>query len=1253
MTATLQKKNKRWYDELAEELQRRDHRCGLLGRDEEYYTPYDVFQRYNPKGKYMREYSEQARKRGEPIKGPLEKFRADNPFSNQDARRNAAVCKTPIFDMWRTVLNKMDRQRRYYRNVRSQRQCNAQRYGRWDPAATNRSNRVSKGVCWTGAADKKCGRAVSGDVLRGDISTTRAEADCNADAECVWQSERRDCYSKQTLERLRPVVKDPPADMPADAHSGLERYLHEWYQPKGEAKHGPAPMTTALLGEGNRCVAPSSTKSASAKSGHGSARESASLDFDEEEAALASQPKPSIVQSVINMVMKNVARHPDTPMRGMLAWHSTGSGKTCTAAGVMDAFWDEDVVRPLADGRQVRLRRDIVFASSLDALSSNPDYKFHECALRVYPRFADAVAGAGKAPNGFDCKPSSEAMWTKGCNTVGAMFAQRGVRFYSFAKLANRVEKTEKWKKQGIYPLWYRDAIVGGGAVGGGGRKAPPPKRRAKDVVEEDEEEDEEEDDAVDFVLPRKGQRQAAAKRGSVTFESIPADMWIDLDNTVLVIDEVHNLFRPLPAQKKQHALLEKELVDPRRHPGLKVVILSATPGDTIDDAIKLLNIVRPNNMDKPIQPPNPDDAADVERFKRQIRGLVSYFDMSGDRTRFPEVDNRAPVKYPMSAEQFARYVEAYRQVTDAQKDFGKLAKDNQTNKYWAKARRYANSLYDFVDKTAVGEYSAKMPALLQAIQDRPSEKHYVYSAFYDNKNRGYGSQGILAIANFLEKAGYKKLTVAEAKRVNAQREKGVPLSELLPPGTKRYILATQKEITGKTAAAKTAKAQQAAGKNLHEMISVYNAAENARGAFVHVMLASQGFNEGIDLRAVRNIHIFEPLVTMASDKQTIGRAARFCSHSDLDMDAGEWKVVVHRYMVGLPGDKDAHAVDIVASPKQRSAAAPADVDPVAQARQRLGDVEAELADIASAKDALKAAKAERTAAKRAKDVVGLAAAEASVARLEAQVAQGVEQAKVLRKEATALRKQVKQGDAGAVATAKKRRKAGVVDSGQVDNIEEKVYREAQERARAMFVLFQAMREAAVDCRLLSAFHAQTAEPVKCAVFEDEAALISREKDAAKKLADAKARAAAEERDKQRREERERRERELAEEEAAQLAARRAREAEQKRRQAAERGAEEAKERDQRAKDAFMAQRRQEEEAERLAQRERARLRQAQQAAERAAKRQAMLEEEARRDLEQGRRAVALHPNERRKLQIAARQRAKAMYARPFAQKRG
>ena len=50
--------------------------------------------------------------------------------------------------------------------------------------------------------------------------------------------------------------------------------------------------------------------------------------------------------------------------RGILCWHSTGSGKTCLAAGAMSAF----------KGKK------IIYLTSVDAKKANPPDNFYECS---------------------------------------------------------------------------------------------------------------------------------------------------------------------------------------------------------------------------------------------------------------------------------------------------------------------------------------------------------------------------------------------------------------------------------------------------------------------------------------------------------------------------------------------------------------------------------------------------------------------------------------------------------------------------------------------------------------------------------------------------------------------------------------------------------------------------------------------------------------------------------------------------------
>jgi hypothetical protein len=347
------------------------------------------------------------------------------------------------------------------------------------------------------------------------------------------------------------------------------------------------------------------------------------------------------------------------------------------------------------------------------------------------------------------------------------------------------------------------------------------------------------------------------------------------LDNAVLIIDEVHNIFKPLPNQKVENDAVKKFLLNPNNPLAkkLKIVILTATPGDTPDDVVTLLNIVKDKSHPQIVTPDfkNPSQLA---HFKQSIQGLISYFDMSRDYTKYPKIVEQNKIVTHMSYSHFKRYAQAYNEEPNTLKNADALLKQNQIGKYYKHARRYSNMLFDMDKDMMINEFSSKLPALLENIKQYPNDKHYVYSSFYEN--RGYGGHGILAIAKALEtEMGFQKWTSATNARSN---------------GGGKYVLAISSEVSDNR-------------EKLKALVTAFNSPENAHGEKIQIFLASQGYNEGVDLKGVKHVHIFEPLLTFAADKQTIGRAARYCSHSDLEWGTGEWTVKVHRYISAAPVD--------------------------------------------------------------------------------------------------------------------------------------------------------------------------------------------------------------------------------------------------------------------------------------------------------------------------------------------------------------
>lgn len=1010
--------HKPWYEQINDIIDKRNHSCGLNGQGFVYNIPKDSFN----------------------TKRSASEFENDFPFNlksdciRPSIRRNA----------------KKDSHNRFFKDVNDVVSCRAV-HGIWDHSAVNRSNRFGKGTCWVNQDDATCGKFGVPAVLRREntpnkIAIVKEASDkCNANDKCTWfklSGQPADCMRKDINDLAGISVELPPDNMPLDITNGnIEQFLEEWFLYK---KHGIPPTTKDLFGFGDRCNPSKLSPSNDFKSTiddlknvdihsldmrkpdnqrimrriletmgapgventlkklikrarliaddpdapvHGDPLADIAKDFAEflkEELDFINQQSvtrflPSIPQSVVNMLMKHIALK-NSSNRGIMALHSTGSGKTCTATGVMDAFWDS--------------KKQIVFVSSIDAVAANPPFKFHECATRLFPRFKrEPFVG-----NNIDDTLARTAK----------LFEDRGIIFLPFAKLANRIVKTEKFKN--ILKIKK-----------GGAFKRENPSRNIINVKK---------NQAVQLPMPRlakdspmsklldylhdlhhidKPSIYAALKAANITSR----DDYVDLDHTCLIIDEVHNLFRPLPMQREKHKLVEKHIIDPASHPNLKVVILTATPGDNVTDIIKLLNIVRDPSK-PPILPPNVDSSDSIKLFKESIRGIISFFDMSFDTTQFPIVYDQGPIKYPMSNKQFEKYIEAYKDVKDTFKDYDKLAKANQLNKFWQGPRKYANMLFNFDNGLKLSEFSSKLPALLDNIKAANDQKHYVYSSFYEARGSG---QGILEIARQLEAMGYQKLTVKEAKELN--------LKKTLPSKAKRYVLALQKDIGDE--------ASSSAGINLAHLVDIFNHPLNKHGDFVHVFLATQGFNEGIDLKAVRHIHFFEPLVTMASDLQTIGRARRFCSHKDLDRDKGEWSVQIHRYLADLPLSASFNDIDHL--------------------KKQISSIEHSINDNKLILDKIKGVK---------KDKV-----DALYNQLDFKES--------IKLKITDLNFQLKEAQKSLKSAIK-------TDLKNIKNIDEFVYQQAIEKMKELFIIHNAIKEAAVDCRLLNSFHNSVApNPFKCA----------------------------------------------------------------------------------------------------------------------------------------------------------------------------
>tara|TARA_B110000259_G_scaffold131427_1_gene148291 strand:+ start:3392 stop:5446 length:2055 start_codon:yes stop_codon:yes gene_type:complete len=484
--------------------------------------------------------------------------------------------------------------------------------------------------------------------------------------------------------------------------------------------------------------------------------------------------------------------------RGLLCWHSTGSGKTCLATGAMEAF----------KGKR------IIYLTSVDAKKANPPSSFYECASNFFPNLKKDL-DKNKKEN----------------KNIEVIFKKNNIHFHSFATLTHLL---------GIYkPL----------------------------------------------------------KKTDPNF----------LKDSLLIIDEIHQIFKPLPNQKQEHDALKNfflsannSLSEDGNFPltNTKFLILTATPGGNKEDIMILLNMIRKFNTPK-IELPNLENEELQNKFSNEIRGLISYFDASLDFTKFPklyqyplhttfmssisELNNSKKNKENSPDKQFLKYLEKSKEVAEENKDYESLMNKNELNKYYRTLRKYSNMLFNHINDMSLNEFSSKIPYMFEKIEVNPKQKHYIYSTFFES--RGFG-QSVVGIGKLLEKhMGYKKFNLSHVNSIKNLKDIGKE---------KRYIIIGTTNLGDKSDSDIKKELLK-----VKKLLKLYNDPINKNGEYIQVLLASKQFNESIDLKAVRHMHIFEPLVSWISRKQLLGRAVRHCSHSNLDQS--EWNVKLHEYISEKP----------------------------------------------------------------------------------------------------------------------------------------------------------------------------------------------------------------------------------------------------------------------------------------------------------------------------------------------------------------
>ena len=195
-----------------------------------------------------------------------------------------------------------------------------------------------------------------------------------------------------------------------------------------------------------------------------------------------------------------------------------------------------------------------------------------------------------------------------------------------------------------------------------------------------------------------------------------------------------------------------------------------------------------------------------------------------------------------------------------------------------------------------VGEYSPKALTILNLVKSAKGVQ-FLYSRFV--------ASGALFLALMLEANGYTlhgRAVNLFADGIQSPGGRQCALCELKERGhtgghtfvPAKYVLLTgNDEISPKNS----------------DSIAAARASNNVDGRQVKIVIGSQVASEGVDLRFIREIHIFDSWYHLNKTDQVIGRGIRYCSHSLLPFE--DRNCTIHLHVVTFAGVTGQETMDL------------------------------------------------------------------------------------------------------------------------------------------------------------------------------------------------------------------------------------------------------------------------------------------------------------------------------------------------------
>ena len=447
----------------------------------------------------------------------------------------------------------------------------------------------------------------------------------------------------------------------------------------------------------------------------------------------------------------------------------------------------------------------------------------------------------------------------------------------------------------------------------------------------------------------------------------ISVDRIYNLDNTLLIVDEAHNL------TGNEYGDAVRKII--RTSKNLKIILLSATPMKNLaDDIVELLNYLRPGDSqmerDKiftSVRGHQMEFRPNGKEYLRKMsRGYVSYL-RGADPLTFAERVDVGEIPPGLSFTKLTRcfmlefQLKTYKRVVETQDDsldrtseavanfvFPGLPKNKADrgiegyygiegiNEIRSQLRTQSEALCKRIASTVLASYDIMdIPSLMYLTENNKRisgdifHETYLknfsikfYEALIKINTAIYGARGpgLIFVYSNLVKVGIELFQEVLQRNDYLEFQENAH-NYNIKNSTRcyfcQYTFGSHSNLPTKipkhdfypaTYITITGKSDenidQIPEEKYRVLKDIFNSAENKDGKFIKLIIGSKVMNEGTTLKNTKEIHILDVHFNLGKVDQVIGRGIRFCTHYNVTNESNPFpKVENNKYVVSLEGE--------------------------------------------------------------------------------------------------------------------------------------------------------------------------------------------------------------------------------------------------------------------------------------------------------------------------------------------------------------